>query len=317
MNLTPESYCLRSTDFQFKNQKSVYHGKVRDVYDLGSELLMITTDRISAFDHILPRPIPYKGQILNQIAVYFLQAVKDICPVWINSSPDPNVSIGIKCDPIPIEMVIRGYLAGHAWRQYRNGERSLCGVRMPNLMVEGEEFPSPMITPTTKELSGHDLDISRTEIIDRKIVSRSILDKLYEYSLNLYERGSEMARERGLILVDTKYEFGMFNGEIILMDEVHTPDSSRYYILEGYEQRLNENKAQIQLSKEFVREWLMSYGFQGKEDELMPEMPDAFVWEISKRYIELFELITGASFEKTTQQNIESRIRKNLQNYLV
>ena len=316
MSLSPESYCIAHSHFNFKNQKSVYQGKVRDVYDLGTELLMITSDRISAFDHILPRPIPYKGQVLNQIAIYFLEAAKQICPVWLRSSPDPNVSIGLKCEPIPIEMVIRGYIAGHAWRSYRNGARSLSGVRMPNSMKEGEEFPNPIITPTTKASKGHDMDISKAEILEQKIVDPTILNKVYEYTIALYEMGTAMARDKGLILVDTKYEFGIHDDEVILMDEIHTPDSSRYYIADGYEERLDQNLAQIQLSKEFVREWLMHYGFQGREGELMPEMPDAFVWEISHRYIELYEKITGRTFQKDSALNIEKRMNINLKDYI-
>ncbi len=316
MNRTPESICITRTDFRFNNQKSIYHGKVRDVYDLGNELLMITTDRISAFDHILPRPIPYKGQVLNQMAAHFLEAARNVCPVWLKSSPDPNVAIGLKCEPIPIEMVIRGYLAGHAWRTYRNGSRSLCGVRLPQGLKEGEEFPNPIITPTTKASEGHDIDISKAEILEQGIISSEILNKMYDCSFALYEMGSEMARAKGLILVDTKYEFGILNDEIILMDEIHTPDSSRYYIAEGYEDRLKKNEPQIQLSKEFVREWLISYGFQGRENDLMPEMPDAFVWEVSRRYIELYEKITGKPFVKEDSVSIEDRLKMNLKNYL-
>lgn len=317
MSSTPENFCIQRTEYNFKNQNSVYHGKVRDVYDIGESLCIICTDRISAFDHILPRPIPYKGQVLNQIAQHFLEASRDICPVWLQSVPDPNVSIGFKCNPIPIEIVVRGYLAGHAWRTYRNGERSLCGVRLRNGMKESEEFDSPIITPTTKASEGHDLDISRIDILNQNIVSKTILDTVYDYAFALYERGSSMAQEKGLILVDTKYEFGILNGEVTLMDEIHTPDSSRYYIADGYYDRLDNSEAQIQLSKEFVREWLMSYGFQGREGELMPEMPDAFVWEISRRYIELYEKITGNTFEKYENLNIEKRIKKNLGEFLV
>lgn len=311
----PENFCIQRSDFKFKNQKSVYHGKVRDVYDLDDQLLMICSDRISAFDHILPRPIPYKGQVLNQIAQYFLEASKNICPVWLMSCPDPSVSVGIKCEPIPIEIVVRGYLAGHAWRQYRNGERSVCAVRMRNGMKESEEFDNPIITPTTKASAGHDLDISKAEILDQNIVSKSILEQVYSYALSLYELGSSMAQEKGLILVDTKYEFGIHNGKVTLMDEVHTPDSSRYYIADGYYERLENGEPQIQLSKEFVREWLMRHGFQGHDDQLMPEMPSEFVWEISNRYIELYEKITGQVFVKHDSQSIDERIKKNLADY--
>lgn len=315
MNLVPEEYCIRHTNFIFKNQKSVYHGKVRDVYDMDSQLLVVCTDRISAFDHILPRPIPYKGQVLNQIAQHFLEASKEICPVWLQSVPDPNVSVGVKCNPIPIEVVVRGYLAGHAWRQYRNGERSICGVRMKNGMKESEEFDQPIITPTTKALEGHDMDISREEILNLQIVKKSILDEIYDYAFSLFELGSRMAYEKGLILVDTKYEFGLYNGQVMLMDEVHTPDSSRYYVLEGYRERLEQSKPQIQLSKEFVREWLMSFGFQGRDNDIMPQIPDTFVWEISKRYIELFEKLTGKEFVKFNLTPIEERIKDNLKLY--
>ncbi len=311
----PENFCIQRSDFKFKNQKSVYYGKVRDVYDLGNELLMICSDRISAFDHILPRPIPYKGQVLNQIAQYFLEDSKKICPVWLKSCPDPNVSVGIKCEPIPIEIVVRGYLAGHAWRQYRNGERSICGVRMRNSMKESEEFDNPIITPTTKASEGHDLDISKAEILEQKIVSKSILDQVYLYALSLYELGSSMAQEKGLILVDTKYEFGLYDGEVTLMDEIHTPDSSRYYISDGYYDRLESGESQIQLSKEFVREWLMRHGFQGLEDQFMPELPSEFVWEISNRYIQLYEKLTGQTFVKHDSLSIEERIKKNLADY--
>ncbi|NOT37951.1 MAG: phosphoribosylaminoimidazolesuccinocarboxamide synthase [Saprospiraceae bacterium] len=315
MHSLPENYCIQRTDFQFKNLKSVYHGKVRDVYDFGEKLVIICTDRISAFDHILPRPIPYKGQVLNQIAQHFLEASSSICPVWLQSVPDPSVSVGLKCLPIPIEIVVRGYLAGHAWRTYKNGGRSLCGVRLKNGMKESQEFETPIVTPTTKASEGHDMDISRSEIISQNIVSKEILDKVYDYALELFEKGTSMASEKGLILVDTKYEFGIYNGEVILMDEIHTPDSSRYYISDGYFEKLENSKPQTQLSKEFVREWLMSYGFKGQEGELMPEMPDAFVWEISKRYIELYERITGKEFQRNDAVSIEERIKNNLTEY--
>ncbi|MBK6823900.1 MAG: phosphoribosylaminoimidazolesuccinocarboxamide synthase [Saprospiraceae bacterium] len=310
--LEPEKVCLSSTNFNFKNQRSLYHGKVRDVYDLGEELLMITTDRISAFDCILPRPIPYKGQVLNQIACYFLDAVKDICPVWLKSSPDPNVSIGIKCRPVPIELVVRGFLAGHAWRTYKSGKRELCGVTLPEGMQESDEFPVPIITPTTKASAGHDEDISYEDILNKEIISKSELDKIYDISLKLFRRGQDMAAGKGLILVDTKYEFGYSGNELVLMDEIHTPDSSRYFLSEGYHERQQSGVAQIQLSKEFVREWLMSHGFQGKDGQLMPHMPDSFVWEISRRYIELFEKITGKIFEKPVMEDVKERIGQHL-----
>ncbi|MEP7195650.1 MAG: phosphoribosylaminoimidazolesuccinocarboxamide synthase [Saprospiraceae bacterium] len=315
MNSNPEQFCIQNTEYKFKNQQLVYHGKVRDVYDTGNELILICSDRISAFDHILPRPIPYKGQVLNQIAGYFLQYAKDICPVWLQSTPDPNVSVGLKCKPIPVEIVVRGYLAGHAWRTYNNGERNLCGIGMKNGMKESQKFDQAIITPTTKASEGHDQDISKSEILHQNILPANHLNQIYDYALALFEMGTRMAKEKGLILVDTKYEFGLYDDKIILMDEIHTPDSSRYYIQLGYQENLENSKPQKQLSKEFVREWLMQYGFQGLEGQLMPEMPDSFVWEISDRYIELFEKITGVVFVKDSNPNVEERIRKNLVNY--
>ncbi|MBL0237392.1 MAG: phosphoribosylaminoimidazolesuccinocarboxamide synthase [Saprospiraceae bacterium] len=314
---TPESYCLGHTQFKFKNQQSFYQGKVRDRYDLNDKIIMITSDRISAFDVILPRPIPYKGQVLNQIAAHCLNAVRDICPVWLESSPDPNVAIGKKCSPIPLEIVVRGYLSGHAWRTYKSGQRILCGVEMPSGLNESDPFPKPIITPTTKADAGHDQDISYEEILASQSIEKSVLDQLYDYAYKLFQRGSEMADAHGLILVDTKYEFGMIDNVIYLMDEIHTPDSSRYFIKEGYQSRQDSQQSQIQLSKEFVREWLMKHGFQGLEDQIMPEMPDAFVWEISNRYIQLYEKITGLEFVKHHDKDIESRIKKNLSAYLV
>lgn len=313
----PESYCLGHTQFKFKNQRSFYQDKVRDRYDLDDKIIMITSDRISAFDVILPRPIPYKGQVLNQIAAHCLNAVRDICPVWLESSPDPNVAIGKKCTPIPIEIVVRGYLSGHAWRTYKSGKRSLCGVEMPSGLNESDPFPKPIITPTTKADAGHDQDISYEEILASQSIEKSVLDQLYDYAYKLFQRGSDMADAHGLILVDTKYEFGMIDNVIYLMDEIHTPDSSRYFIKEGYQERQNTHQSQIQLSKEFVREWLMKHGFQGLEDQIMPEMPDAFVWEISNRYIQLYEKITGLEFVKHHDMDIESRIKNNLVEYLV
>ena len=315
MAQSPEDYCLQRSDFRFKNQRAVYHGKVRDVYDLGDQLIIITTDRISAFDHILPPPVPYKGQVLNQMAVYALESVRDICPVWLHSSPDPVVSIGVHCVPVPVEMVVRGYLAGHAWRQYRNGIRQLCGVTLPDGLKEGDPFPEPIITPTTKASEGHDADISREELLNQRIVDRNILDAMYDYAYALYHRGARMAAAQGLILVDTKYEFGTHGDDVMLMDEIHTPDSSRYYIADGYQLRQEEGKSQIQLSKEFVREWLMEHGFQGKDHELMPQMPDSFVWEVSRRYVELYEKITGRAFEKPPVHSVEDRVLKNLAAY--
>lgn len=312
----PEEFALRSSEFNFTNQKSVYHGKVRDVYDVGDHLVMVASDRISAFDHILPRPIPYKGQVLNLIANHFLTATRDEVPNWLISSPDPNVSIGVKCEPIKLEMVIRGYLAGHAWRTYKSGERVLCGVTMPDGMVEAQKFPEPIITPATKAEEGHDEDISEADILSQGIVTGDVWEELKDHTYKLFEIGSRMARERGLILVDTKYEFGVANGQIYLIDEIHTPDSSRYYYLDGYEERLSKGEKQKQLSKEFVREWLMDHGFQGKEGQLMPHMPDDFVWIVTERYIELYEKITGKPFEKADNQDIQNRISNNVEAWL-
>jgi len=315
--MTPESICIQHTDFKFKNQKGKYQGKVRDVYDLGDTLIMIATDRISAFDHVLPRPIPSKGQVLNQTAQYFLQSVQDICPVWLQSVPDPNVSVGLKCNPIPIEMVVRGFMAGHAWRTYHSGIKTLCGVGLPEGLREGDPFENAIITPTTKASEGHDQDISYTELLDLNIIDQLTLDKMYNYAIQLYTRGQEMANKQGLILVDTKYEFGLHNGSVILMDEIHTPDSSRYYLADGYEQRQKQGEPQIQLSKEFVREWLIHHQFQGLENQIMPHFPDSFVWEISQRYIQLYEKITGSEFVNYANTNIMDRIKSNLQEYLI
>jgi phosphoribosylaminoimidazole-succinocarboxamide synthase len=307
---------IRTTNFKFKGQKSVYHGKVRDVYDLSDQLLMVVSDRISAFDHVLPKSIPYKGQVLNQIAQHFLEATSDLIPNWLIATPDPNVSIGKKATPIKIEMVIRAYLAGHAWRTYKSGNRLICGIEMPDGLKENDPFPVPIITPTTKATEGHDLDISVEEILSRSIVSSHIWEKLDMLTRSLFEIGSRMANERGLILVDTKYEFGMSDGKIILIDEIHTPDSSRYFYLDGYEQRQANSEAQPQLSKEFVREWLIAHEFQGLEGQVMPDMPDQFIWEISNRYIHLYELITGKKFIKADVSKIEERIRNNVNLYL-
>ena len=307
-----ESICIQNTDYSFDNQSNYYRGKVREVYTIEDKLVMIASDRISAFDHILPRPIPYKGQVLNQIATYFLNVTGDKVPNWLETSPDPNVAIGKKCTPLKVEMVIRGYLAGHAWRTYSSGLRQLCGVSMPDGLKEGDKFPDPIITPSTKADEGHDEDISREEILASGIVSEDHYLQMESYTRTLFEMGSHMAKDRGLILVDTKYEFGLYGDEVILIDEVHTPDSSRYYYLDGYEERQKKNEKQKQLSKEFVREWLMEHGFQGKEGQLMPQMPDGFVWLVSERYIELYELITGKRFNKGDNKNIESRIRKNI-----
>ncbi|MBK7956637.1 MAG: phosphoribosylaminoimidazolesuccinocarboxamide synthase [Bacteroidetes bacterium] len=308
---------VANTNFNFPNQKAVYHGKVRDVYDLGDKLLMIATDRISAFDCILPRPIPYKGQVLNQTASHFLFQTKDICPNWLIATPDPNVSIGLKCAPFKVEMVIRGYLTGHAWRTYQSGLRTLCGVKLQDGMRENEAFTEPIITPTTKADAGHDEDISREDIIANGIVSASDYSILEKYTRALFQKGQSMARERGLILVDTKYEFGKTKeGEIVLIDEIHTPDSSRYFYAEPYQSNFDNNLPQQQLSKEFVRQWLIGEGFQGKENQTMPIMSDEFLQMTSDRYIELYELITGNSFVKYPQEHILQRIEENVLAFL-
>jgi len=304
------------TDFQFPGRTNFYRGKVRDVYTVGSKLVVVASDRISAFDHILPKPIPFKGQVLNQVATYFLEATRDIVPNWMTASPDPNVTIGHICDPIKLEMVIRGYLAGHAWRTYKSGKRQLCGVELPGGMNEHDKFPEPIITPATKAEEGHDEDISKAEILERGIVTEEEFEKLEQYTRELFVRGTQMAAERGLILVDTKYEFGKRDGKIYLIDEIHTPDSSRYFYAEGYEERQEQGERQQQLSKEFVREWLMEHGFQGLEGQQMPEMPDDFVETVSNRYIELYERLTGEDFAKANTDNIEERIYNNVLNAL-
>lgn len=311
-----ENSTISSTNFSLDGMRNLYHGKVRDVYDLGETLLMVATDRISAFDFILPRPIPYKGQVLNQIAQHFLQHTSDIVPNWLIASPDPNVSVGIKAESIKIEMVIRGYLSGHAWRTYRSGERTICGETMAEGLRENDPFPTPLITPTTKASEGHDADISVAEILKQGIVTSEEWAILEQYTRALFERGTKMAAERGLILVDTKYEFGKVNDRIILIDELHTPDSSRYFYLDGYEDRQEKRLSQPQLSKEFVREWLIAHQFQGLEGQVMPEMPDDFVWEISERYIQLYEIITGRSFSKANVDQMEKRIEENVKKYL-
>ena len=305
---------LRETNFQLPGQTAFYRGKVRDVYTIGDTLLMVASDRISAFDHILPAPIPYKGAVLNQIAAYFLNATRDICPNWLISNPDPNVAIGHRCEPVRVEMVIRGYLAGHAARTYASGERLLCGVTMPEGMRENDRFPEPIITPTTKADEGHDADISREEILAQGIVSQKDYELMEAYTRALFQRGTEMAAKQGLILVDTKYEFGKLNGEIVLMDEIHTPDSSRYFYAEGYEDRQAAGEKQKQLSKEFVREWLMANGFQGKDGQQMPVMPETFIQEITDRYVELYEKVTGKGFVKDESIDIVSRIERNVLN---
>jgi len=314
--MTVDSCTLSNTSFRFEGIKNVYHGKVRDVYDLGDQLIMVATDRISAFDHILPKPIPYKGQVLNQIASHFLQATRELVPNWLLATPDPNVSVGLKAEPIKIEMVIRGYLSGHAWRTYKSGERLLCGELMPEGLNENDRFPFPIITPTTKAAEGHDMDISVSDMLDKGIVSSGDWKILKNYTRTLFEAGTRMAAERGLILVDTKYEFGKVNNHIILIDEIHTPDSSRYFYADGYEERQINKIPQPQLSKEFVREWLIDHGFQGLEGQQMLDMPDDFVWEISDRYIKLYEMITGKSFVKVDITDIQNRIGRNIKSYL-
>lgn len=297
-------------------QTAFYRGKVRDVYTVGQKLVMVASDRISAFDHVLPRPIPYKGQVLNQVATHFLQATSDIVPNWLEAVPDPNVAVGLACEPFKVEMVIRGYLAGHAWREYKAGKRLLCGAPMPEGMKESDRFPEPIITPATKAEEGHDEDITREEIIAQGIVSEADYVQLEQYTRALFQRGTEMAAQQGLLLVDTKYEFGKRDGQIFLIDEIHTPDSSRYYYAEGYETRQAKGEHQRQLSKEFVREWLMEHGFQGKDGQIMPVMPDPFVEEVSERYIELYERITGLKFERTNTTNITHRIERSILGYL-
>ena len=308
---------LTQTDFQLPGQQSVYHGKVRDVYDLGDRLAMVATDRISAFDIILPKGIPFKGQVLNQIAAKFLDATTDICPNWKLATPDPMVTVGVMCQGFPLEMIVRGYLCGSAWRAYKSGVREICGVRLPEGMRENERFPEPIITPTTKaEYGEHDADISKEEILQRGLATPEEYATLEKYALALFARGTEIAAERGLILVDTKYEFGKHDGTIYLMDEIHTPDSSRYFYAEGYQERFEAGEPQRQLSKEFVREWLMDNGFQGKEGQQVPEMTDEIVKSISDRYIELYEHITGETFAAQADEDIAARIEQNLKAYL-
>jgi len=308
---------LKGTSFELPGQINLYKGKVRDVYNIKDQyLVMVVSDRISAFDVVLPRGIPYKGQVLNQIASKFLDATSDIVPNWKIDSPDPNVTVGHMADPYKVEMVIRGYVTGHAWREYRAGKRSICGVPMPDGLKEHDRLPEPIITPTTKAAEGHDEDISREEILAKGIVTKVDYEKMEEYTRKLFQRGTEMAAEMGLILVDTKYEFGKRDGEILLIDEIHTPDSSRYFYAEGYEERQARGEQQKQLSKEFVRQWLIANGFQGKEGQVVPEMPDAFVDEVSDRYIELYENITGETFVKADTSRIEERILKNINDFI-
>jgi len=309
---------LTKTEFLFDGQRSVYHGKVRDVYNINDDkLVMVATDRISAFDVVLPEGIPYKGQMLNQIAAKFLDATRDICPNWKLAMPDPMVTVGVRCEGYPVEMIVRGYLCGSAWRSYKNGAREICGVKIPDGMCENEKFPEPIVTPTTKaEQGAHDEDISKEEIIEKGLVSPEEYEILEKYTLALFKRGTEIAAERGLILVDTKYEFGKHDGVIYLMDEIHTPDSSRFFYIDGYKERFDKGEPQKQLSKEFVREWLMDNGFQGKAGQQVPEMTPAIVESITNRYIELFEHITGEKFVKYETENISARIEGNIREYL-
>lgn len=309
---------ISNTNFIFPNQKSVYHGKVRDVYNINDEyLVMVATDRISAFDIVLPEGIPFKGQVLNQLAEKFLVATQDIVPNWRLASPDPNVTIGRYCEPFKVEMVIRGYLTGHAWRTYNSGKRILCGVEMQEGMIEHQKFNQPLITPSTKADEGHDEDISREEILSQGLVSEEDYILLEKYTRELFQRGTELAEDKGLILVDTKYEFGKdANGEITLIDEIHTPDSSRYFYIEGYEENLKAGNSQKQLSKEFVRQWLIENGFQGKDGQSIPEMSKEFCESVSERYIELFEHITGEKFVKEDVSDVLNRVEQNISNYL-
>jgi phosphoribosylaminoimidazole-succinocarboxamide synthase len=306
-----------TSTFNFDGQIDVYHGKVRDVYTLSeNRLVMVASDRISAFDHILPKGIPFKGQVLNQVATYFLDATKDIVPNWLVATPDPCVAVGYACEPIRVEMVIRGYLAGHAAREYKAGKRILCGVVLPEGLIENDRLPSPIITPAVKAEEGHDEDISREDILLHGHVSQEVYEKMELYTRELFQRGTEMAFKQGLILVDTKYEFGLLNGEVVLIDEIHTPDSSRYFYEDGYEERQASGMEQKQLSKEFVRQWLIENGFQGLEGQEIPHMPDEFVQIISERYIELYEKITGNQFVKSDTTNSDDRIFNNVQAYL-
>jgi phosphoribosylaminoimidazole-succinocarboxamide synthase len=307
---------IKETHFELPGQQGFYKGKVRDVYIFEKELIVVASDRISAFDVVLPEPIPYKGQVLNQIAAKFLKATADIVPNWVTAVPDPNVTIGKRCEPFKVEMVIRGYLAGHAAREYQAGKRMICGVEMPEGMKENDAFPEPIITPTTKADQGHDEDISREAILEKKIISGMDYAVMENYTKKLFKRGQEMAASMGLILVDTKYEFGKYEGKIILIDEIHTPDSSRYFYAEGYEENQKQDLPQKQLSKEFVRQWLISNDFQGKDGQTVPEMTDEIVESISDRYIELFEKITGEPFQKADTSTIESRIETAILNQI-
>lgn len=309
---------LTHTDFNFPGQKSVYHGKVRDVYNINDELMvMVATDRISAFDVILPKGIPFKGQVLNQIAATFLDATSDIVPNWKLATPDPMVTVGLKCEGFRVEMIIRGYLTGSAWREYQNGCRELCGVKLPEGMKENQKFPTPIITPTTKADAGHDENISKEEIIAQGLVSKEDYELMEKYTYALFSRGTEMAAEKGLILVDTKYEFGKKNGKVYLIDEIHTPDSSRYFYADGYQEKFEKGEPQKQLSKEFVRQWLIDHNFMGKEGQQVPEMTDEYVNSVSDRYIELYEHIVGQKFNKAdNHDDLAARIGKNVTEYL-
>lgn len=309
---------LTQTNFSFPGQKSVYHGKVRDVYNINDDLMvMVATDRISAFDVVLPKGIPFKGQVLNQIAAKFLDATSDICPNWKLATPDPMVTVGLKCEGFRVEMIIRGILTGSAWREYEKGCRELCGVKLPDGMRENQRFPHPIITPTTKADTGHDQNISKEEIIAQGIVDKEDYEKMEEYTYRLFKRGQQMAAEKGLILVDTKYEFGKRDGKVYLIDEIHTPDSSRYFYANGYEEKFEKGEPQKQLSKEFVRQWLIEHGFMGQQGQQVPEMTDAFIESITNRYVELYEDITGEKFNKATEEgDIAARIEKNVTDYL-
>lgn len=309
---------LTKTEFQLPGQKSVYHGKVRDVYNINDDLLvMVATDRISAFDVILPKGIPFKGQVLNQIASKMLDATSDICPNWKLATPDPQVTVGLACEGFRVEMIIRGYLTGSAWRDYKSGVREICGVRLPDGMRENERFPEPIITPTTKADEGHDMNISREEIISQGIVSAEDYAVMEDYTRRLFNRGQEIAAKRGLILVDTKYEFGKRDGKVYLIDEIHTPDSSRYFYAEGYEEKFEKGEPQRQLSKEFVRQWLIDHDFMNEPGQIMPEITDEYANSVSERYIELYEHITGETFDKTaTDGDINSRIERNITAFL-
>ncbi len=309
---------LNETDYHFNGQKSVYHGKVRDVYNIEDKyMVMVATDRISAFDVVLPEGIPYKGQVLNQIAEFFLDSTKDIVPNWKLGCPDPMVTVGLCCQPLKVEVIVRGYIAGSAWRDYKNGAREICGVKLPEGLKENQKLPHPILTPTTKADAGHDQNISREEIIAQGIVPAEIYEQVEKYALALFERGSKIAAEHGLILVDTKYEFGIHDGKVILIDEIHTPDSSRYFYADGYEERLAAGEPQRQLSKEFVRQWLIEHGFMGRPGQVVPEMTPAFCEEVSQRYIELYEHITGKKFEPVTAGgSLEDRIFNNVSEYL-